>query len=179
MSSLIIHKEVPTHTSVAIAVFAFWSLAANIGLMPSFSSSAEPLSSCFIWLAEALLLTLLAPTLPWNKPSEEYRPNRRTRDFSAAKIFDFVLVDDFVAARSALMLIGNRNLRFEGEFASCKDARLFSLKVLCHQVGISHESVSSKSTLLLCLAVRSWWPGRNLLLVKHLAVCYRMYLIWL
>jgi hypothetical protein len=52
-------------------VFAFWSLAADIGLTHSFPWSAGPLSSCFIWLALALLLTLVASTLPWNKLTEE------------------------------------------------------------------------------------------------------------
>jgi len=52
-------------------VFAFWSLADKIGLTHSFPWSAGPLSSWFIWLAVALLLTLAASTLPWNEPSEQ------------------------------------------------------------------------------------------------------------
>ena len=52
-------------------VFAFWSLAADIGLTHSFPWSAGPLSSWFIWLALALLLTLVESTLPWNKLTEE------------------------------------------------------------------------------------------------------------
>jgi multisubunit Na+/H+ antiporter MnhB subunit len=52
-------------------VFALWSLAADIGLTHSFPWSAGPLSSWFIWLAVALLLTLVASTLPWNRPAED------------------------------------------------------------------------------------------------------------
>jgi multisubunit Na+/H+ antiporter MnhB subunit len=50
-------------------VFAVWSLAADIGLTHSFPWSAGPLSSWFIWLAVALLLTLATSTLPSNKPN--------------------------------------------------------------------------------------------------------------
>ena len=52
-------------------VFAFWSLAADIGLTHSFPWSAGPLSSWFIWLAVALLLTLLTSTFLSNTRTEE------------------------------------------------------------------------------------------------------------
>ena len=52
-------------------VFALWSLAANIGLTRSFPWSAGPLSNWFIWLALALLLTLVTPTLASNRPTEK------------------------------------------------------------------------------------------------------------